>query len=296
MDKVSVLIPARNEKWLQKTIEMTLKASKGDIEIIAVLDGYWSDPPIPDDDRVILIHHTKSIGQRSAINEAAKVARGKYILKTDAHSMFDEGFDVKLKSDCEYDWTVLPRMYNLDIEKWQPKLRKKTDFMWIRSPEAKRKPFRHNYYDGKFARKHKDYYRQYKKADWRKGDICDVMTGQGACFFMHKDRFWQLGGMDTGHGEWGQMGVELALKAWLSGGRQVVNKKTWFAHWFRGGGGPGFPYPLSGRDQQKARKYSRKYWWGGKFPLQKRSIKWLVDKFSPLPTWKNFDWEKHETT
>ena len=110
---LSVLIPARNEFLLRKTIETTLEASRGEIEVISVLDGYWPDPNIIDDDRVTLVHHTKPIGQRAATNEAARIARGKYIFKTDAHSTFDEGFDVKLAEDCEYDWTVLPRMYNL---------------------------------------------------------------------------------------------------------------------------------------------------------------------------------------
>ena len=113
MERVSVLIPARNEFLLKATIDSVLSAARGDIEVIAVLDGYWPEPNIIDDPRVTLIHHTEPVGQRAAINEAARMAKGKYILKTDAHSMFDEGFDVKLAADCEYDWTVLPRMYNL---------------------------------------------------------------------------------------------------------------------------------------------------------------------------------------
>ena len=284
-ERVSVLIPARNEVYLQKTIDSILSAAEGDIEIVAVCDGYWPDPPIQDDPRVTLIHHTEAIGQRPAINEAARIATGKYVLKTDGHSMFDQGFDVKLKADCEYDWTVIPRMYNLDVEKWEPKWNKRTDYMWIRSPEAKDKSFRHNYWDGPCAKEFPAEYKIYKKKIQNAPEIDDVMTGQGACFFMHKERFWELGGMDEAHGQWGQMGIELACKAWLSGGRQVVNKKTWFAHWFRGGGGPGFPWPASGKEQEFARKYSKKLWTSGKWPLQKRPLQWLVDKFAPVPTW-----------
>lgn len=287
---LSVIIAARNEVYLQKTIKSILDASRGKIEVIVVLDGCWADPVIQDDKRVILIHHTESIGQRQAINEAAKIAKGKYILKTDAHSMFDEGFDVKLAADCEYDWTVIPRMYNLDHEKWTPKFNKVTDFMWIRSPDAKKKPFRHYYWDGKCKNEHTEIYRYHKKMAYRKGDICDVMTGQGACFFMHLDRFWQLGGCDERHGSWGQQGVEVALKAWLSGGSLKVNKKTWFSHWFRGGSkGSGFPYSITGRDQEKARKYSQDFWLNGRWALQKRSVEWLVKKFAPLPEWKGYD-------
>lgn len=286
---ISVIITARNETHLQATIEHILHASRGDIEIIVILDGYWPTPEIKDDKRVVLIHHAESIGQRHAINEGAKIARGKYILKTDAHSMFDEGFDVKLAEDCEYDWTVIPRMYNLNIETWEPKWNKVTDFMWIRSPDAKDKPFRHCYWDGRCAKEYPEYYRVHRKMAYRKGDICDVMTGQGACFFMHLDRFWQLGGCDEGHGSWGQQGVEVALKAWLSGGSLKVNKKTWFSHWFRGGGGPGFPYKITHRSQVEARKYSVDLWMNNKWALQTRPMEWLVKKFAPLPTWKGYD-------
>ena len=248
MEKVSIIIPARNEVYLKPTIEDVLSKARGDIEVIAVLDGYVPDPRIDTkDDRVNFLYYKEAIGQRPAINEAARRAKGKYILKTDAHSMFDEGFDVKLAADCEYDWTVIPRMYNLDIEKWEPKLRKVTDYMFIRSPQAEIKPFRHYYYDGPCRREHPKEYEVHKT--WRKGrpEIDDVMTGQGACWFMHKDRFWELGGLDEGHGQWGQMGVEVALKAWLSGGSLKVNKKTWFSHWFRSG--IGFPWPASAKEQ-----------------------------------------------
>lgn len=286
---LSVLIPARDEKYLKPTIESTLAAARGEIEIIAVLDGYWPEPPISDDPRVTLIHNMEAIGQRPAVNQAARVAKGKYILKTDGHSMFDEGFDVKLAADCEYDWTVIPRMYNLDVEKWQPKTQKKTDFMWINSPEngLQDKPFRSLYYDGKMARKYPECYNAYKKNPIFQGDICDTMSAIGACWFMHKDRFWELEGMDEAHGHWGQVGVEVALKAWLSGGRHVVNKKTWFAHYFRGH--VGFPWPASGRQHEAARKYSREFWMSNKWHLQApgRDIYWLVKKFAPLPNWKD---------
>jgi glycosyltransferase involved in cell wall biosynthesis len=282
---LSVIIPARNEVYLQKTIESALQAAEGEIEVIAVCDGYWPDPQIQDDPKVNILHYTEPIGQRQGINQGAKVARGKYILKADGHCSFDKGFDAKLIEDCEYDWTMIPRMYNLDAEKWEPKWRKRTDFMWIRSPDDKYKTFRHNYYDGKFAREFPEEYRAFKRAEWTKPDIANTLACVGACFFMHLDRFWQLGGMDEGHGSWGQMGIELGLKAWTSGGRMVTNKRTWFAHQFRGGAGPGFPYKISGRSQEKARKYSRRLWLNDNWPLQKRSVKSVIRQFMPLPHW-----------
>ncbi len=281
---LSVIIPARNEKYLQPTIDSILSAAEEDIEVIAILDGYKPDPPIKDDPRVTLIHNEISFGQRRSVNQGATLAKGKYILKTDAHSMFDQGFDRKLKADCEYDWTVIPRMYVLDHEAWKPK-RNGTDFMYIRSPDIKDRPLRAFYLnDGQTKRDFPVAYKAYKEAPWTKGEICDVMTGNGACFFMHKDRFWELGGMDEDHGSWGQMGVEVALKAWLSGGYLKVNKKTWFAHMFHTKGNM-FPYPMSGREQQRARDYSIDFWTNEKWKGQKKTLAWLVDKFSPVPSW-----------
>ena len=289
-EKVCVIIPARNEIYLPHTIEDVLKKAEGDIEVIPILDGY--DNPIerclPQDPCVKPIVHEKAIGQRHSINLAARQTDAKYILKADGHSMFDQGFDIKLKADCEYDWTVIPRMFNLDVVNWTPKLNKMTDFMWFRSPDAKDMPLRVQYWDAPIAREFPDEYQAHKNNPDRQGKICDVMTGQGACWFIHRKRFWDLGGMDEAHGQWGQMGVEVACKAWLSGGRQVVNKNTWFSHWFRKGDGPaGIPWPMSGKEQRKARKYSIELWGRNKWPQQVHDLQWLADKFAPLPTWQH---------
>jgi hypothetical protein len=65
---LSVLIPARNEIFLKNTIEDILKNMRGDTQVIAVLDGYWPDPPIMDNDRVVLIHHSSAV--RALIGDA----------------------------------------------------------------------------------------------------------------------------------------------------------------------------------------------------------------------------------
>jgi glycosyltransferase involved in cell wall biosynthesis len=271
---LSVIIPARNEIYLQKTIDNILENIEGDTEIIAVLDGYWADPPIKDHPRVKLIHHSEAIGQRQSINEAMKIARGKFMMKLDAHCAVDKGFDVKLAENCEYDWTVVPRMYNLDIETWEPKHRKRTDYMHIGWND--KDEIRSLYYTGD------EYRRQHRKKEM----IDDTMTCMGPGWFMHTDRFWELGGCDENHGSWGQQGMEVALKAWLSGGSLKVNKNTWFAHWFRGH--IGFPYKLSGRAVKNARDYSKELWLNNNWEKQTRPFSWLLNKFNP-PQWKNMD-------
>ena len=301
MEKVSVIITARNEFLLGRTIKSVLESAEGEIEVIVVLDGYWPEP-IRDDPRIVLIHHTIPRGQRVSINEAARIAKGKYVMKLDAHCIVDKGFDVKLTADCEYDWTVIPRMYNLhafdwvcpdghnfyqdkykpeggkckDCGKpvriewvWKPRLHKKTDFMYMDK-------------DLKVQ-----YWYKYAKRKESKGDIVDIMNGVGACWFQHKERFWELGGLDEEHGSWGQVGVEVGCKAWLSGGRHVVNRKTWFAHLFRTTKEFTFPYKIKSREQDEAKKHSRDLWLKDNWSLAKKPFSWLLEKFQPIPSWES---------
>src|SRR5882724_5292610 len=116
---LSVVIPSRNEPYLEKTIRDLLKKATGKIEITAVLDGYWPKAPeIVDDERVHYLHYSVSRGMRNAINMGVAISKGEFLLKTDAHCMFDEGFDEKLAADCEKDWVVIPRRLRLEPETW----------------------------------------------------------------------------------------------------------------------------------------------------------------------------------
>lgn len=300
MTSLSVLIPARNEIFLRQTIENILDNIEGDTEIIAVLDGAWADPPISDHDRVTLVYHPKSIGQRAATNEAARLSSADFIMKCDAHCSFDKGFDVKLMADCEPNWTVIPRMYNLHGFDWKCiKCGKRTyqgpkktscedcdntsDFR-MKTVWKRRRRRRTDF--ARFDRDlHFQYWRAYEKRPEAEGDIVDTLCHVGACWMMPRKHFWDLGGCDERHGSWGQMGVEVSCKAHLSGGRQVVNKKTWFAHMFRTQPGFKFPYPLSGQAVNRARKHSRWLWEEGNWEKAIHPLSWLIEKFAPIPGW-----------
>lgn len=297
MTDLSILIPARNEYFLSRTIQDALEHMEGDTEIIAVLDGEWADPPIADHERVTLVYHSESVGQRAAINEAARMSNAKFIMKTDAHCAFDQGFDVKLMADCEPDWTVIPRMYNLHAFDWQcrecgqrsyqgpkPKACEECNndgftqkIVW-KPRMSRRTDFARFDTDLRFQ-----YWRDYEKRPESNGDIADVMCFVGACFFMHRERYWELDGSDEAHGSWGQQGVEISCKSWLSGGRMVVNKKTWFAHMFRTQAGFTFPYPNPGIEQ--ARKHSKELWLENNWDRAVHKLNWLIDKFAPVPDW-----------
>ena len=68
MYDLSILIPARSEEYLARTVEDVLKGIEGNTEIIVVLDGEWTYPGVSDDPRVTLVYLPESIGQRAAIN------------------------------------------------------------------------------------------------------------------------------------------------------------------------------------------------------------------------------------
>ncbi len=113
---LSILIPSRNETFLVNTICDLLQKAEGEIEIIVVLDGYWTQPVA--DERVRYIHRGEALGMRAALNAAVCLAKGEFLMKIDAHCMVDQGFDVKLAADCEENWVVIPRRKRLDADNW----------------------------------------------------------------------------------------------------------------------------------------------------------------------------------
>src|SRR3989344_3409797 len=118
---LSILIPARNEMFLARTIEDILTNIEADTEVIAVLDGQWAEPPIPDHERVHLIYIPEAVGQRAAANIACKLSKAKYVMKLDAHCSFDKGFDRKMLEaykEVGDNVTMVPIMRNLHAFDW----------------------------------------------------------------------------------------------------------------------------------------------------------------------------------
>lgn len=477
MVDLSILIPARNEMFLARTIQDLLEHSKSNMEIIAVMDGTWSDPGVPQHEKVTVIHFPESVGQRAATNRAAEIARGKYVMKVDAHCAFDDGFDVVMLEDMQDDITMAPIMRNLHAFDWVcpdghrryqgpsgpcKECGKPTtmDVVWIakRSPQSTSYRFdktlhfqyhneRHRTAEYKFglilgyvltfdptniplgivelltnlANSHHlavfsngSWFRENvstntmgfstvdggrsitpfeielignetkmggvttasivtrmiddgdvpSPSSWNfihepsiKNTMCQcffpvtvettisrfinssdpipasgssinsnvidkfnkilgrgflysensrcfhngiitlepiidkkintTLSLQGSFFMMTRQKYFDLNICDETWGSWGQQGVEVAVKTWLSGGRVLINKKTWYAHMFRTQGGDfGFPYPLSGAQVEHARKTSREVLQHDKWDKAVHPFSWLMKKFSPVPDWE----------
>jgi glycosyltransferase involved in cell wall biosynthesis len=315
MKELSILIPSRNEMFLAKTVEDILENIEANTEIIIVLDGEWAEPPIPQHDRVNIIYVPESIGQRAATNLACKLSKAKYVMKVDAHCSFDKGFDKKMIEgfrEVGDDVTMVPIMRNLWAFDWKcyhcgwkkyqgptpekcgvcgksDKLGRKIIWKGKHNPQSTSYCFN--------SEPHFQYFEDYKHRpeyeEAKKTGFTETMSLQGSCFMATRDKYWELKLCDEALGNWGNQGIEVAVKTWLSGGRVLCNHRTWYAHMFRTQGGDfGFPWPAGGRDTQKTKENVKKLLWNGNWEKQKRPLSWLLKKFWPVSGWTQEDLNK----
>jgi len=306
MKDLSILIPARNETYLARTIEDITAHTEADTEVIATLDGQWTDPQIKQHPQVNVIFVPEAVGQRAATNLAAKLARGKYIMKVDAHCAFDQGFDRKMIEGFKItgdNVTMVPVMGNLHVFDWNCRdcnwklyqgpdpekcgecgstnLRKKMVWQQRRGIHSTSYCFDA---EPKFCY-FEDYKHRPKYTEDKKTGFTETMSLQGSCFMCTREKYWELNICDETLGNWGNQGVEVACKTWLSGGRVLVNHNTWYAHLFRTRTHFGFPWPVSGREQERTKKNVRNLFWEKRWDKQIYPVGWLVEKFWPVPGW-----------
>lgn len=249
---ISVIIPAHKEPHLQRTIDGVHKSAKEKVEIIVALDDYWPEKPLTD---CVTIHAPYEIGMRTAINVAVSQASGKYIMKCDGHCAFKPGFDVELIRDCQPDWVLVPVLYQMDIDTFTC-IGKKREFFYINKQD-------------------------YRGNDWReypdrvKGQmLCDLMTMQGSCWFMERDWFDTIGGEDdVNYGNGGREAQEISIKTWEAGGKCILDRNVWYAHWRKPSGNS----TVRRANRDKSKKYIMERY---------KDLKWLIDRFAPVPSWE----------
>ena len=258
-NRVSIIIPARNEKYLAKTVDDLLQKATGDIEIIVILDGYWPEnTDYSSDSRVQYLHFNNSFSMRNNINSGALLATGDFLMKVDAHCMVGQGYDEILKASCGNKTIVVPRRFALDAENW--KIEERTD----------------NKYPIDYMILNETLQGIPVKKD-SELEVDELMTSQGSCWFMSKDYFNYLDLMDEDtYGTFWQEMQEVGLKCWLSGGKMVVNKKTWYAHWHKT---DGRGYSLPDGEKDRTRAVVNKWRDSTMFSKQIHGLDWLFERF-----------------
>lgn len=280
MARVSVIVPARNEKFVVPTVRDVLGQARGDVECIVVCDGYWPDPPLPDEPRLKILHRGDARGMRTAINDATQLATGDYVMKLDGHCKLEEGYDVVLASECADNWVVIPRRDRLDAERWEKAETGKPhiDYHYLGYPYAKPEdPNWHMHGNPWDARR-------VARAEIL---LDEEMSSQGSCWFMSR-RHWDrvVGPLDVEHyGTFVNEFQEIGNKTWCSDGRVMVNKKTTYYH-LRKGRQYGRGYSLGTADQMRGRDYTTWFWMRDEpFKTRVHSLQWLIERFWPVPTW-----------
>lgn len=216
MALVSVIIPSYKDPYLLKTIQSLLNGAVGDIEIIPVLDGYWPEE-VCSDKRVKYLHLGCNRGMRRAINAGVSAANGEYIMRSDEHCAFAEGWDREMVAACAENAIVTPRRYFLDPVKWE--------IMNLPHWDYERLEIRDNVkFEG----------RRWKQREYARRDVevDETMAMQGSCWMMRR-KWWDNVIQELDHEHYGphiQDSHEMVFKTWKAGGKLLVTKKTWFAH------------------------------------------------------------------
>lgn len=295
--------------FLTQTIQDLLEHSETDMEIIVVLDGEWANPPVPQDPRVNVIYVPESVGQRGATNLAAKLSKAKYVVKCDAHCSFDQGWDRKMIEAFEKvgdNAIIVPVMKNLHVFDWKcyhcgwkkyqgptptkcdscgktDKLRRK--MVWQPKRGINSTSFSFD------SEPHFQYFEDWKHRpqyvkDKEEKRLTETMSLQGSFFMATREKYWELKLSDEEMGNWGNQGIELAGKMWLSGGAVYCYHDTWYAHMFRTQGGDfGFPYEQSGKHVSRTKKRVWELLLQKNSPKQIYPVSWLVRKFWPVTGW-----------
>lgn len=238
---ISVILPVRNEPYLNKTIE-SLYETASNIEVIVILDGALQ----PVDKRAKVITYSEPQGRRVAINDAARIARGKHLFILDAHCLMSNDWVEKMVAASEPNAIVISSIQDIDPETWKPR------------PGI----YDYVYINERFVEK------------WwkRKSDkvVDETMGFTGCAWLIEKSYYWKLNGYDESFGMYGGDGPEWSLKVWLNDGRLLIHKGVICYHVFGTNNGSKL-YPVSTIGDEAYYAKMMKLW-GDKFHI-------LLEKF-----------------
>ena len=286
--KLSIIIPARNEPYLRNTVEDIFFNASGDTEVLVMMDGWKPDFPLEEHSRLKVFHREDPMGMDNAINELAAQAQGDYLMKLDAHCCFDKGFDEILLEEMEDNWLVTPSRYRLDVGRWS-RFDEPVEYLYVTFPYSNDDIFGTGFHGKKWIgidgigknMGRSEYY--WMERNRKHVKIEDIQTIQGSLWLMSRKHFYDIDGKDEVHTFFYQEPQEFTFKTWMIGGRVVLNKNTWYAHWHKPKTGG---YGRTKKMKSEGERFSTWVWMNNKWPKAKYDMSWFVNsKFYPMPGW-----------
>ena len=291
MSKVSFIIPSRNEillsnngeTLLQRTVRDIYEKATGEFEVIVAFDGPPYQP-LPDYPNLIRLELPQQ-GLKPCVNQAAEIATGKYLYKSDSHCMFSKGIDEVLQSKIEDNWVVMPRFYVLDAENWKFQDERYYDYFFLDCPLTDKKGYRF---------KAGGHWPERTKERLSIGPLDESLTLHGSGWMINRDFFLnELGGMQVeGYGVSFMEPADLGNRVWLGkwGGKVMVRKDCWLAHAHKGGQRDR-GYPISMREVKRSYNWTANFWMRNQWKERAHDLEWLIDRFKPVPTWPD-NWKE----
>lgn len=284
MENLSIILPAYDEPFLNKTLESLIEATSEGTEILPIIDGY--DPgELTSHPRVRPIINEKNLGMRGSINRGIEESNGEYVMKMDAHCWACEDFDKRMLEYAGKDHLLVPRKRSLDEDTWHiNKKRPIVDYHYLNFPTL----LHHGWYMGPIS---------YRGPADKKRPIDETMTFQGSCWMANKEYLMEnIYPMDEGkYGSFYHEHLEVGFKYWYSGGTVKVNKSAQYAHLSKRR--HHYKKGMFSRRYKKNRHAAHvhnfviKHWAGNEESGAKRSFEWMVERFWPLPGWPE-DWRE----
>lgn len=261
-DTTSVILPARNEKYLSSTVEHLLETSTGQIEILVGLDGTdleWEY----DNERVKIIKEPKPVGRRILANKLVHLSTGKFLFFTHAHCILDAAWDTKLKCVCDEGNIVSCIMDSINEKKWEP-----DGHRWLGN--YLNKDFNWGWWENMIPSE-------------QRVKVEQVMSFCAAAWMIHRETFLASKGHREGFGEHVHEELEWTCNILLTGGKILIRTDVNCAHLFRK------EFPYENRDNYNVIRDLIRNIWSGKRKGKIKSMGDVVEEFRKkyeiIPGW-----------
>jgi hypothetical protein len=248
-EKTSVIIAARNEIYLNKTIENLLEMATGEIEILVGLDGY--DYNVLTDNRIKVFKEINPIGRREISNKLVKEATGKFLFEADAHiKMLTLGWDTRLKCICDENTIVGCVIDSINEENWESEGNR-----WIGNNVDKNLNWSFNLKENKEK-------------------VQESLSFFSCAWMIQKDTFWNYGGHKDYLGKFVNEDIEWTCNIQLTGGKIFIRTDVICSHLFRNE----FPYK-NNDDYLASKNVLLQMWNKNNNNLQIKTIEELLKDF-----------------